>query len=75
MTEITPILPVQIVSNYTRTYPTGDTTTTAIVKYSKVGDGAVTVSEMTYTTYNARGEAVEQYESPRELGKLVDISA
>lgn len=71
MTEITPILPVQIVSNYTRTYPTGDSTTTAIVKYSKVGDGAITVSEVSYTTYNARGELVE---SPKEVGKRLDIS-
>ena len=71
MTEITPILPVQIVSNYTRTYPTGDSTTTAIVKYSKVGDGAITVSEVSYTTYNARGELVE---SLKEVGKRLDIS-
>lgn len=72
MSEITPILPVQIVSNYTRNHHIGENTTTSVVKYTQVGDGAVTVSEITYTTYNARGEAVE---SPKEVGKHVDISA
>lgn len=72
MSEITPILPVQIVSNYTRNYPTGDNITTAIVNYTKVGDGPVKVSEITYTTYNARGESVEPL---KPMGQNVDISA
>jgi hypothetical protein len=72
MSEITPILPVQVVSNYTRKYPVGDSIATTVVKHTQVGDGPIRVTETTYTTYNARGESVE---SPREVGKHVDISA
>jgi len=72
MTEITPILPVRIVSNYTRTYPVGDTLTTVHVKHTQTGDGPVRVSEVSYTTYNNRGQSVEPL---KPMGQNVDISA
>ena len=71
MTDITPILPVQVVSNYTQIRHYGENTSRSIVKYTQVGDGPVKVTETTYTTYNARGELVE---SPKEVGKRLDIS-
>jgi hypothetical protein len=68
--SIPPILPTQIVSNYTRTSYVGEDLVTTHVEHQVV-NGAVRVQETGYTLYNRNGELVE---SPKPSGTNVDIT-
>lgn len=70
MTDITPILPIQTVSNYTRTAYVGDNIQTSQIQYVKTGDGTPQRVEQVYTTYNVRGE-IEQPRKPE--GTILDV--
>jgi hypothetical protein len=67
--SIPPILPTQIVSNYTRTAYVGEDLVTTHVEHQMV-NGAIRVSELGYTLYNRNGELVD---SPKPVGSNVDI--
>ena len=67
--SIPPILPTQIVSNYTRTAYVGEDLVTTHVEHQMV-NVAIRVSELGYTLYNRNGELVD---SPKPVGSNVDI--
>jgi|SaaInlLV_10m_DNA_1039704.scaffolds.fasta_scaffold171242_2 hypothetical protein len=67
--SIPPILPTQIVSNYTRTAYVGDDLVTTHVEHQVV-NGAIRVAEVGYTLYNGMGQLVD---SPKPQGTNVSI--
>ncbi|MGY8864532.1 MAG: hypothetical protein ACKVJK_02765 [Methylophagaceae bacterium] len=70
MSEVSAISPVHTVSQYTRVIPQGSHETVTHVTHTQQEGGPVKVSEVTYTTYNARGESVNH--SPPE-GTNLDV--
>lgn len=70
MTEISAIPPIQVISDYTRKTYVGNDLVTTHVQYQKTNAGNTIVNEVTYTTYNAKGEI----EPPRKPeGTKLDI--
>ena len=69
---LSPIQPLNVLSDYTRTYDLGVNQVTAHIEHSRVGNGPVRVSEVTYTTYSSSGELSH---APPPLGGKIDLSA
>lgn len=69
---LSPIQPLNVLSNYTRTYDVGMNQVTAHITHSQVGNGPVKISEVTYTTYSSNGELSH---APPALGGKIDLSA
>jgi len=62
--SITPVQPIHILSDYTRTYDLGVNQITSHITHSMVNDGPVRVSEVNYTTYTEKGLMTHAPENP-----------
>lgn len=56
--EINPIVPIQVISNYTNIIPSGNNDVISNVKHIK-NNGSVRVEEIDYIKYNKKGELVK----------------
>lgn len=56
--EINPIVPIQVISNYTNIIPSGNNEIVTNVKHVK-NNGSVRVEEIDYIKYNKNGELVK----------------
>lgn len=70
MSDVAAILPINVISAYTRVTPTGPHETVTHVKHTQQDGGSVKVQSISYTTYNVRGEL----QAPQKpVGSNLDI--
>jgi|TARA_B110000240_G_C13378472_1_gene401411 hypothetical protein len=70
--SVTPVQPIHILSDYTRTYDLGRQDVTSHITHSTTGNGPVRVSEVNYITYTEKGELTH---APKMLGTGIDLIA
>lgn len=63
MSEVSAISPINVVSSYTRVNAVGPHEVITHVKHTQQDGGPIKVSEVSYTTYNARGEIMPNHNS------------
>jgi len=68
--SIDPISPINVISAYTRVQTSGPVETVTHVQHTQKDGGSSKISEVVYTTYNAKGEVVY----PVQQGSKVDIT-
>jgi|TARA_R110002096_G_scaffold213274_3_gene400726 hypothetical protein len=70
--SVTPVLPIHVLSDYTRTYDLGRQDVTSHITHSTTGNGPVRVSEVNYITYTEKGELTH---APKMIGNAIDLIA
>ena len=70
--SVTPVQPIHILSDYTRTYDLARQDITSHITHSTTGNGPVRVSEVNYITYTEKGELTH---APKMLGTGIDLIA
>jgi|TARA_B110000977_G_scaffold165365_1_gene212480 hypothetical protein len=70
MSDVSAISPISVVSSYTRLSAVGPHEVVTHINHNQQDGGPIKVSEVSYTTYNARGEIVPDHNPP---GSNLDV--